>query len=241
MSLLGRLYEECYVALSGRHPNQRPWHFQWLAVKDLRKDLKRILRDVAGNVLDVGCGDAPYRALLSQAVSYRGLDVADGAADIVVKEDQVWPIESGSIDSVLCTQVLEHVRDPRHFLNEIARVLKPSGTFVVTVPFLYNEHGNPHDYWRFTANGLSTFIGEDWEIVEAIKQGGIGSTCGVLFLNWLDTAMNSVQTTRVLKGLLLPVWLIIALIVNAAGYIMDRFDKTASAYGNVLLVARRRT
>ena len=56
MSRLGMLYNQIYSLIGGQHPHFRPWHFQWLAPKDVYSDLKRGLPQFAGRVLDVGCG-----------------------------------------------------------------------------------------------------------------------------------------------------------------------------------------
>lgn len=44
------------------------------------------------------------------------------------------PLESGILDVACCMEVLEHVEDDRRALAEVARVLKPGGTLVLTVP-----------------------------------------------------------------------------------------------------------
>lgn len=57
---LGRIYDSTYAALSGRHPNLLPWHFQWLAGRYLYRDVRRSLAEVRGRLLDVGCEAKPY-------------------------------------------------------------------------------------------------------------------------------------------------------------------------------------
>ena len=58
-------------------------------------------------------------------------------------------------DSCICTQVFEHVFDPSMFLKEIHRVLKIDGIFLITVPFVWDEHEQPFDYARYTSFGLT--------------------------------------------------------------------------------------
>lgn len=241
-SRLGELYEHVYDRVAGRHPYQRFWHFQWLAIKDLRRDLRRIFASISGGtVLDVGCGEGPYRSMLPRSVKYVGLDIEGGGAvaELIVEPGQRWLLDDHSIDVVLCTQVLEHTLDPRRVITEMARVLRPGGMLIVTAPFAYNEHGRPHDYWRFTINGLVTLLGERWEILEKTRQGGIGSTCGILLLNWLDESLNLMRALRMLRGVLLPLWLVVASMINIAGWVLDRIDRTGAAYGNVIIVARK--
>jgi SAM-dependent methyltransferase len=60
------------------------------------------------------------------------------------------PFGSGTFDAVICSELLEHVPDPRAVLSEVFRVLKPCGILLGTVPFLYRIHGDPEDYGRYT-------------------------------------------------------------------------------------------
>ena len=81
---------------------------------------------LGGRLLEVGCGAAPYRAFLELFVrqyiasDYHG---ATGHQDVVCDGARLG-FRSESFDSVLCTQVLEHVRDPQGVLQEICRVLR---------------------------------------------------------------------------------------------------------------------
>lgn len=75
MSSLGLLYQKFYDFACGSHPNQYPWHFQWLAVSYLHADLKYFLKGLGGCVLDVGCGQKPYKKWFGSIETYTGLDV----------------------------------------------------------------------------------------------------------------------------------------------------------------------
>lgn len=124
-------------------------------------DLRVLLADAEGDVLDVGAGAQPYRPLLPQGARYRAIDVAlaeEGfgyeVPDTEYFEGDRWPVQDGSIDVVLATETLEHVPDPAVFLAEARRVLRPGGRLIVTVPFAARWHYIPHDYWRYTPSSL---------------------------------------------------------------------------------------
>ena len=240
MSPLGSAYDRIYSALCGKHPNIRPWHFQWLSGKDLYRDLKRVLPSVKGRVLDVGCGHKPYESWLARTASLVGVDVFPGPrVDFQIVPGKPWPLGSGEFDAVLCTQVLEHVQDFEHVLAELDRTLKPEGNLVLTVPFAYNVH-DAHDYRRFSAQGVRQLFEDRYEIIQLKGQGGVGSTVGLLVLNWTEATFNSSKGGRLLKGLALPLWVLFSALVNLAGWIVDSLDHTQSFYSNVILVARKR-
>lgn len=60
------------------------------------------------------------------------------------------PVDNSSFDGVICSEVLEHVPDPRQVMREIFRILKPGGRALVVVPFMYHIHADPFDYGRYT-------------------------------------------------------------------------------------------
>ena len=232
-----------YDAACGTHPNIRCWHFQWLAVRDLYGDLRRILPGLRGRVLDVGCGEKPYASWLPRGKGNRivGIDVSRGpGVDVVVGEGNVFPFSDGAFDAVLCTQVLEHVTDLEGILREIHRVLAPSGVLVVSVPFIYHEHGAPRDFRRFSRHEAIRLLSGRYEIEEAAGQGGFGSTVFMLFLAWLRTAWERRSVLRMLKLPLLPAWLAATMTANGLGLLLDALDGTDAFYSNVMVVARKR-
>ncbi len=131
-----------------------------------RRSIFRFVSEVADSlpsgavVLDVGAGDAPYRELFTHC-DYRTSDwensVHELDVDIVAPADAL-PIEKDSLDAVLLTQVLEHVSDPPAVLREAARVLKAGAGVWITVPFVWELHELPFDFWRFTPASLEQLL-----------------------------------------------------------------------------------
>ena len=234
------LYDFVYGAVCGTHPNIRPWHFQWLALKDLRRELRRILPTLEGRVLDVGCGQSPYRPWLASTTQYVGLDVTrDSRADIVVAPGRPWPLTDASFDAVVATQVLEHASDFENVRREIDRVVKPGGIAVLSVPFIYNEHGVPEDYRRFSAYDAADLVPRGWDVREVVRLGSIGSALGVLFLDWMDITMSRTGWTRMAKGVLMPLWIVVSAAVNAVAQALDAIGDRNAVYVNVLFVASK--
>jgi SAM-dependent methyltransferase len=115
-----------------------------------------------GAVLDVGCGEMPFRRLLPSGTTYKAIDVP--AADDfgmsrrpeIVDFDGIHiPFPDASFNHILCTEVLEHAADPAALVADMQRVLAPGGTIVATVPFSARVHHAPHDYHRFTRYRLA--------------------------------------------------------------------------------------
>lgn len=124
--------------------------------------IARYRRDSSGQVcLDVGCGGQPLRALLTASgYSYASLDVeqnAAGTVDFLAAIDAPLPAEltARSFDFILCTEVLEHVANwPTAFAN-LARLLKPGGRLLISVPYIWVPHEEPADFFRPTSWALT--------------------------------------------------------------------------------------
>jgi len=241
VSGLGRAYIRLHAAFAGKHPRIRPWHFQWLATRALYAELRRTLPQLRGKVLDLGCGEQPYRDWMTSATEVTGIDVVTGPqVDLVVENGTALPFAAHSFDAILCTQVLEHVPDAEHFLAELVRVLRPGGTLLLSVPFCYNQHGAPFDFRRFTIAGLQTWLSQDFDVDDVRSQNRIGSTIATLFLNWLDEALDANRPLRLVKAVLLPLNLLCSLAVNGFAIALDCCDHTGAFYANVLCLCTRR-
>jgi SAM-dependent methyltransferase len=130
-----------------------------LRLASIYDSVKVPLREAWGSVLEVGCGNSPYRFLIRKA-SYTGIDHAlatefsYGKKDVIYYEGEDFPVEVESFNVVFHTEVLEHVEDPDRFIKNCFRALKPGGTMLFSVPFSYRYHYIPHDYYRYTPSAL---------------------------------------------------------------------------------------
>ena len=137
-----------------------------LQVHTVVSDLKPWLGQRSGSLLEVGCGDQPYRHLLPATCAYTGLDWEGATSefstlrnrDVVYYKGDVFPFADRSFDSVFHTEVIEHVPDYRRLLRECHRVVQPGGEIMLTVPFQARFHFIPYDYWRFTKSGLELIL-----------------------------------------------------------------------------------
>lgn len=114
-----------------------------------------------GKLLDVGAGQMPWLDWINEDTEYVGLDVEAAESFGMSHSDKItyydgsaFPFEDNSFDRCICIEVLEHTIDPDLLLSEIYRVLKPGGSVMLTVPWSARRHHTPHDFQRFTLEGL---------------------------------------------------------------------------------------
>ena len=79
-----------------------------------------------------------------------------------------------SIDTVVCCNVLEHIYNHRHLLAEMRRILAPEGRLIGFVPFLFNYHPDPQDYFRYTGTALARLLTDAGFAAPAIQEIGGG-------------------------------------------------------------------
>jgi SAM-dependent methyltransferase len=113
----------------------------------------------AARVLDAGAGECQYSGYF-EAHRYTALDLGIG--------DSTWsygrlhaigdllalPFAAGTFDGALNVVTLEHVTDPAKVVNELYRCLLPGGRLLLITPMEWEEHQQPHDFFRYTRFGL---------------------------------------------------------------------------------------
>jgi SAM-dependent methyltransferase len=93
--------------------------------------------------------------------------------------------------------VLEHLPHPWLAMTEAYRVLKPGGVIIVSVPHLSRLHDLPHDYYRYTANGLASLLGDaGFSEVEIVPKGGVFSFLGHQVSTFLITLTWGIPVLR---------------------------------------------
>lgn len=159
----------------------RLWDYDFLALTTLRDDVQLLLDRVRGPglALDLGSGMSPYRTAVERlGFELRTLDVTDDTSPDYVGTAESTGLEDSIFDLVICTQVLEHVADPWAAGLEIHRILRPGGRAVLTMPHVWFFHPHPHDYWRFTQEGMVRLVETSGLEAEALLGQG-GSVLGL--------------------------------------------------------------
>lgn len=148
--------------------------------------LARLAPQASGRLLDVGCGDKPYEHIFLPYVSeYIGIEHeatfaatsagARGKADLSY-DGRRLPFADESFDTVISVQVLEHTPDPAALFAEMARVLHRDGLLILSAPFSFRLHEEPHDYFRFSPHGLRKLCDDaGLRIEEIVPHGNLWS------------------------------------------------------------------
>jgi SAM-dependent methyltransferase len=181
--------------------------------------LKAFVKSVADSVrpdevlLDIGAGDCQYKPYFAGRCKYISQDV--GGKDVCFTYDQIdirsevyaIPLPDGSVDTILCTQVLEHLKYPTRAIQEMYRLLKPGGRLCVTVPLTSDEHMLPHDFFRYTRYALDFLMQEQgFAKPEINPQGG-------RFINLARTIKDLLPLLTTRPGLQKTVWVLQAPVV----------------------------
>lgn len=118
---------------------------------------------VRGRLLDLGCGNVPllaaYEAFVDEitCVDWENTLHKNEYLDLHCDLTQPLPFEADRFDSIILSDVLEHIPTPTSLWAEMARVLANGGKLLMNVPFLYWVHEAPHDYYRYTEFALRRF------------------------------------------------------------------------------------
>lgn len=181
-------------------------------------------------VLDAGAGEAQY-APMFEGLRYTAVDLGIGdaawsyqALDAVADLAKL-PFADGTFDAAVNIVTLEHVREPQLVVQELARVLKPGGALLLVTPLEWEEHQQPHDYYRYTRYGVTWLLESAGMRVE--KLDAAGGIFRLLSRRLLGAGMQA--------PLLLPLFAPLALVLP----LLDRFDSRRHFTLGHICVARK--
>lgn len=174
-------------------------------------------------VVDVGCGEKPY-ADLFKGSRYVGLNYGtDNASPDIVGDAQQLPLISNCADIVFSTQVIEHVPHPEKLISEAFRVLKPKGILLLTGPFYWPLHEEPHDFYRFTRYGFEHLLtSAGYEVISIQGDAGAVTQAAVAVIEVLPRHL-----------------LFLVPIINLLTPILQNFSSNEKSTLNYIALARK--
>ena len=223
------------------NPSKRRSHY--LERISIVNSLKKVRHQVKpGIILDVGCGMKPYKSILNTSGStYYGTDypiTMDGSygkstnADFF-SESSLMPFNDNTFDTLVSTQVLEHVSDPKKVIQEMCRVLKPGGILILSAPMTWPLHEEPYDFFRYTKHGLRYLMQKtNFKILDEIPRGNNITTISQMFL---DTHLD--KNTRSIPTRLYSV--ILSLLVNQLCSVINLFKPAQRLCLGWVMVAKK--
>jgi SAM-dependent methyltransferase len=173
-----------------------------------RSYVAAIERFARGSLVDLGCGTVPlygaYLPLVSDVtcVDWPGSLHEVSHVDEFIDLNEPLPFADQSFDTILSTDVLEHIWNHAMFWSEMSRVLRPDGHIILGTPFFYWLHEEPHDYFRWTRHALQracTDVG--LQAVAVTPYGGPLDIIADLLLKTISLKSQSIS-----RFLYMPIW-----------------------------------
>ncbi len=126
--------------------------------------VRKYSKELRGPFLEIGSRDygntQDLRSIFNDKGKYIGLDLSEGkGVDIILDLTQEFEkidkaLNEERFNTIICLSVLEHCEQPFVMADNLTRLLGKGGHIIISVPFAYEFHGYPSDYWRFTHEGV---------------------------------------------------------------------------------------
>jgi len=162
----------------------------------LQKAIDKNLNLFSGILVDLGCGEMPYKQYLldrnKNITKYIGVDVSNNKYHQTLKPDLFWdgkriPLDDEEIETIIATELFEHVENLGDILTESFRVLKKEGIIFFTVPFIWPLHEIPYDQYRYTPYSLEKALTTSgFKDVVIIPLGGYNASLAQMICIWIN-------------------------------------------------------
>ncbi len=223
-------------------------------IRFVRKKIIKQQHHFANKILDIGAGEKPYKEIFEFASEYIGtnskrhyeinkLNIDKTNTDVWVEDATKLPFDNNSFDGIVCFQVLSVINNPKMFFNEVERVLKPNGYFMLSTDFLYPKWSD-EDFMRLTDFHLRKLCEENsFEIISMESSGGFFTMWYSLFIRFVRSYPAILSNRngifrKILGSLFFLIMALLSPIVSVFGLmiyaieknITDEFDYTMSLF-----------
>ncbi len=151
------------------------------------KYLSNSISLIVGDVIDIGGKKEKkrgnFRPPLTQVKSWQYVNIDKTTSPDYCCNAENIPVADASFDTALLCEVIEHLERPVAVLREALRVLKTNGTLIISIPFLFPLHADPHDYQRWTERKIRSVLQEvGFSEIHIATMGGVGAVIQDLLL-----------------------------------------------------------
>jgi len=137
----------------------------------LIKKVIPLISKLKGKILVIGAGYWPTIDQFSKDTSVTFSDINTSYPQVSIYADaHDLPFKDKTFSGLLALEVFEHLCNPNIASEEIYRVLTNDGIAIISIPFMFRIHGNPHDFQRFTEDGIQ-FLFKKFRNVKVIEYG----------------------------------------------------------------------
>jgi SAM-dependent methyltransferase len=126
-----------------------------IVFQSLEHELAPVTKYIHGRVLNAGCGARDISKFLVShgAESVENCDLKTAIPNAIIADLSSVPRPSGTYDTIICNAVLEHAEFPNKVMQELRRLLTPTGHLILGVPFIQPYHPAP-DFRRYSREGM---------------------------------------------------------------------------------------
>lgn len=176
----------------------------------LQKGLDKIIPSLNGIVLDLGCGEMPYKNYIlsrnKKINKYIGVDIKKSKYHTKVKPDMYWngrsiKLKNNSVDIVMATELFEHLNNIDEVLTEIIRILKRGGLLFFTTPFIWPLHETPNDQYRYTPYSLIHKLHKNgFKKIKVFKLGDYNASLAQMICIWIPIYKSTINNIFIKKA-----------------------------------------
>ena len=217
-----------------------------LQILTIYRDIKKLIPAFNGNVLDVGCGQSPYKFLLNASqTKYFGVDIVDAEkfdynnSEITPFNGEDIPFENEKFDGLICTEVLEHVQNYQKLIDEMYRVMKHGTQGIITIPWSARYHYIPYDFFRYTPSSLKTMFAKFSDVKILNRGTDISNIANKVIVLWFTNLLPS----KIWKWIFVPVWIafspiLIAMVLLAHLSLIFNWGSNEDPLGYTIIVKK---
>jgi len=201
---------------------------------------RELPRHAKGRLLDLGCGQVPlflaYKDLVTEnvCVDWPNTIHPNAYLDFECDLTQALPLKDGDFNTIILSDVLEHIPQPAQLWAEMSRVLAVNGKILLTVPFYYWIHEIPHDYYRYTEFSLRRFVDEaGLRLVQLDVLGGAPEIVCDIFAKNVQTSPRLGPSVAMFAQ-----WFTAALVRTKVGKRMSERNRELFPFGYFLVAVK---